>query len=247
MNNETILKMKHMKLPTFAKNYRDQLEHPELYDHMTFAERITLMVDAEYCARENNKVNRLLKFSNVPERTAHMGGIEYLPERHLNRDLLEQLRTNDYIRKGLNVMLIGATGSGKTYIACALATNACRNGYRTKFYRLNEFFSELEASRIQGIYDSSMNKLSAIPLLILDDYLLMPATAEQQQDLLILLRSRDEEKKSTILCSQVSVQGWHERLGSGGIADTLLDRLTANGYEISIDGDVSMRKKHSRI
>ena len=109
MNNETILKMKHMKLPTFAKNYRDQLEHPELDDHMTFAERITLMVDAEYCARENSKVNRLLKFSNVPERTAHMGGIEYLPERHLNRDLLEQLRTNDYIRKGLNVMLIGAT------------------------------------------------------------------------------------------------------------------------------------------
>ena len=105
MNNETILKMQQMRLPAFVENYRDQLEHPELYDHMTFAERLTLMVDAEYCARENNKINRLMKLSNIPERAAHMGGIEYLPDRHLNRDLLEQLWPNDYIRKGLNVML----------------------------------------------------------------------------------------------------------------------------------------------
>lgn len=247
MNNDTFLKMQKMRLPALLKNYQEQLEHPELYDSMTFAERVALMVDAEYDARENNKVKRLLKQAHLPESSAYMGGIEYLSDRHLNKELFEQFRTNDYIRKGLNIMLIGATGCGKTYISCALAANACHYGYPVNYFRLNEFFAALETARLEGIFDPAMEKLSSVPLLILDDYLLVPTTPDQQSDLLILLRSRDEGKKSTILCSQVGIQGWHAQLGSGGVADTILDRLTANGYEINIDGDDSMRKRHSRM
>ena len=101
--------------------------------------------------------------------------------------------------------------------------------------------------RLQGVYNEELNRLRKIRLMIFDDFLLLPTSPEEQQDLPILPRARDEDHSSTVLCSQISLEGWHERLGSGGVADTLLDRITSNGFEINIDGDVSMRRRHSRI
>ena len=247
MNRDTYDKLRKMRLPEMANHYMKHAESPELYSSMTFDEEFSLLVDAEFDARTNNKIKRLLKISSLPDTSAHIGGIEFLPERHLDKDLFSTLQTNEFIGKGLNIMLIGATGCGKTYISCALATNACRHEYRVKYFRLNEYFATMEAARVQGIYDDTINRFRRIPLMIFDDFLLLPTSAEEQRDLLILLRARDEDKTSTIFCSQVAVAGWHERLGSGGVADTLLDRITSNGHEINIDGEVSMRLRYSRI
>ena len=247
MNPETYQKLRCMRLPAFAQGYQEQADSPEHYASLSFDERLSLLVDAEYDNRTNNKIKKLLRSSRIPDTTAHLSGIEFLPERHLDKDLFSTLRTNEYIRKGLNVMLIGATGCGKTYIACALAANACRHEYAARYFRLSEFFGTMEAARLQGVYNEELNRLRKIRLMIFDDFLLLPTSPEEQQDLLILLRARDEDHSSTVLCSQISLEGWHERLGSGGVADTLLDRITSNGFEINIDGDVSMRRRHSRI
>lgn len=164
----------------------------------------------------------------------------------MNRDLLESLSDNEYIRQALNVILIGATGSGKTYIANALGVNACRAGYRTKYIRLPELFSEFEVARIQGKYHLMMKQYRKYSLLILDEFLLLPTNDTEQRDLLELMESRCGST-STILCSQFLPEGWHERLGGSAVADSILDRVIPSAYTMTIDGDLSMRKRKRKI
>lgn len=242
MRNETVKKLRAMKLPAFAQSYQDQMENEAEYQSLSFDERLMLMVDAEFDSRHNNNIKRLIKNARLSDSSAFLGNIDYLPDRHLNRPLLESLADNEYIRKGLNVILIGATGSGKTYLANALGVNACQYGYKTRYIRLPELFSDLEAARIQGKYQQVMKQYQKYALVILDEFLLVPASDREQRDLLELMEYRCGQA-STIFCSQFVPEGWHERLGGSALADSILDRIIPSAYTMKIDGDVSMRQR----
>ena len=242
MKNDTLKKLKAMRLPAFAEAYQKQIDQDAEYQSMSFHERLMLLVDAEYDSRHNNNIRRLMKNAKFSDSSAFLGNIDYLPDQHLNRELLESLADNGYIRQGLNVILIGATGSGKSYIANALGINACQFGYKTRYIRLPELFSELEAARVQGKYHQVMNQLQKLPLAILDEFLLIPTSDQEQRDLLELMEYRCGQT-STIFCSQFMPEGWHERLGGSALADSILDRIIPSAYTMRIDGDVLIRQR----
>ncbi|ACV61337.1 IstB domain protein ATP-binding protein [Desulfofarcimen acetoxidans DSM 771] len=246
MKNETTRKLKNMRLPAFAEAYQKQVENETEYQSLSFHERLALLADAEFDSRHNNNIRCLIKNAKFTNSSAFLGNIEYLPDRHLNRDLLESLADNEYIRQRLNVILIGATGCGKTYISNTLGVNACHAGYKTRYIRLPELFSEFEAARVQGKYQQLMKQYQKYSLMILDEFLLIPASDTEQRDLLELMESRCGQS-FTIICYQFIPEGWHERLGDSALADSILDRIIPSAYTMIIDGDVSMRQRKRRI
>ena len=194
MKNDTLKKLKAMRLPAFADAYQKQINHEDEYNSMSFHERLMLLVDAEYDSRHNNNIKRLIKNAKFSDSSAFLG------------------------------------------------VNACQFGYKTRYIRLPELFSELEAARIQGKYHQVMKQFQKFSLVILDEFLLIPASNQEQRDLLELMEYRCGQV-STIFCSQFMPEGWHERLGGSALADSILDRIIPSAYTMRIDGDVSMRQR----
>lgn len=242
INATTTTKLQDMKLRTMAESFNHQIMD-SAFAELTFEERFGLIVDSEWNQRKNNKLTHLLQIAAFSGRNACIENIEYHVDRKLNKSLIMRLSTCNYIHEKHNVIVLGASGAGKSYMACALGVAACRNFIKTKFIRLPELLNDISVASGQGTYKKFMSQLKKIPLLILDEWLLVPLNEGEARDLLEIIEARHKQA-STIFISQFSSMGWHSRIGSEGtLADAILDRIVHDSYEIFIDGDDSMRRR----
>jgi DNA replication protein DnaC len=207
-----------------------------------FDTRLGLLVDAEHLSRDNRKLARHLKTAKLRIAQACLEDLDYAPRRELDRTLIRQLATGRWILEHRNVLITGSTGVGKTYVACALGQQACRQGYRTLYRRLPRLFQELALARADGTYSTLLARLARIDCLIIDDWGLGTVTELQRQDLLEVMEDRDAAR-STVITSQLPREEWHTFLGDPTVADAVLDRLVHNAYTMKLKGPSRRKEK----
>jgi DNA replication protein DnaC len=240
LDNNTITKLHEMKLSVMAAAFAKQLEDISMSE-LPFEERFGLLVDKEWAARKNNRLNRLIKSANYAFPDAAVEDIEYRADRKLDKAQIARLSTCNYIDECRNIIILGATGSGKTYISNAFGMKASRNFYTAKYIRLPDLLGELAIARAEGAYRKVIKSYNQTKLLIIDEWLLYPIKETEARDLLEIAESR-YKRASTIFCSQFDVGGWHQKIGDPTLADAICDRIVHDSYKIFVDGDDSMRK-----
>jgi len=247
LSEVTINKLVEMHLTPLAHAYRMQLSDPNSVN-LGFEERFGMLVDIEYNSRKTNKLKRLIHDAALDQPEANIADINYEAGRKLNKELINRLATCNYITDTRNIIIAGATGSGKTYLACAFGMEACKQFYKTQYVRLPDLLIEIESVRQNpNAYKKVIKKYAKPALLIIDEWLLMKLPQEQQAGIFEILSSR-YRKRSTIFCSQYKLEGWYLQLGADApLTDSILDRVSHNSYVINIEPldpskDVSMRE-----
>lgn len=241
LTETTITKLREMHLSVMATALKDQTSDSQ-YGNMAFEDRLGLLVDAEWTARKNNRLQKLIRQATFSDPGACLENVEYLPDRNLKREELLRFGTCSYIHEHHNILLLGATGSGKTYLACALGMAAARQFLTVKYIRLPDLLVDFNIARGNGTIRKLLTQYKKYALLIIDEWLLYPLKETEARDILEIMESR-YKRASTILCSQFDIPGWREKLSDPILADAICDRVVHDAYTVIIGGKESMRKR----
>ena len=243
MSEQTLQSLRQLKLTGMAKAYELQVSQPHAHD-LSFDERFALLVDHESTSRDNRRLARNLKHAKL-RLPACLEDVDYRAQRGLQKSQVSALASCQWITQHQNLCITGPTGTGKTFLASAFATQACRLGFTARYFRLPRLFEDLRVAHGNGSYPRFASQLAKVNVLVLDDWGLQKLAGPERSDLLELLEDR-YAAGATCVTSQLPIKNWHDYLGDPTLADAILDRLIHNAHKLLLTGE-SMRKKSQNL